>query len=222
MQKNSSTENKSPTKTAPAGSDAPEQWSLTILGKIAEIDSAEWDRLNHADNPFVSHGFLHTLEVTECVGANSGWEPMHVCLRDENEQLRAAMPMYVKTNSSGEFVFDWSWASAYEQHGLSYYPKLVVAVPFSPVPGPRFLMDHQVDFEKTADALLGCAIAAAKEFKASSIHILFAEEREVKHAEKRGFLFRQDCQFVWRNQGFETFEDFTATLRSSKRKKLNR
>ncbi len=218
MQKNSSKESE---RKQPHQSDDGD-WSLTIHGTLEDVLPEDWDALNTDRNPFMSHGFLRALETAECVGANSGWEPMHVCLRDTTNRLCGAMPMYLKYNSSGEFVFDWSWASAYEQHGLSYYPKLVIASPFSPVPGPRLLIHPDVEEKKVSQALLGCALAVAKEVKASSIHLLFAKEKEVQWATQAGFLPRHDCQFVWHNDGFQNFDDFTATLRSSKRKKLNR
>ena len=218
MQKNSSKENDPNQPHEKAAGD----WSLTILGSLEDVVATEWDALNPDNNPFVSHGFLAALESSGCVGPDTGWEPMHVCLRDESDRLCGAMPMYLKFNSSGEFVFDWSWASAYQQHGLSYYPKLVIASPFSPVPGPRLLIDPNADQERVSQALLGCAIALAKEVKASSIHMLFAREDEVEWAARAGFMPRHDCQFVWQNHDFSQFDDFTATLRSSKRKKLNR
>ena len=197
-------------------------WTVQVLKDIRQIESEEWDRLNPNGNPFVGHAFLSAMENNGCVGIDAGWEPTHLCLTDAQGTLIGAMPLYLKYNSYGEFVFDWSWASAYEQHGLSYYPKLVSAAPYSPVPGPRFLISEDIDFADAADELLDFALKLATEKQASSLHFLFANQRDIQILKKRGFMLRQDCQFLWKNNDYEDFDDFVGKFRSSKRKKLNR
>lgn len=195
--------------------------TVDVVDRINEIPRDVWDGLRSDLNPFVSHGFLHALETTGCVGDDTGWLPRHMVLRDDG-QLVGALPLYEKTNSSGEFVFDWSWASAYHENGFAYYPKLVCASPFSPVPGPRFLVNDQTHYQDYSDRLISAAMDHARENQMSSIHVLFAQEQETALLERKGFLMRQDCQFVWENQGFEDFEEFLSQMRSSKRKKIKR
>jgi predicted N-acyltransferase len=191
---------------------------VDIKDSIAGFDADEWNSLVGSRYPFLRHEFLAAAERTECVSAGTGWRPRHVGLHDANGKLLAAMPLYEKTHSWGEFVFDWSWAHAYERAGLDYYPKLVSTVPFTPAPSRRLLTrnpDH--------GALL---IEAAREFADdcgfSSVHVLFPEEDEIPVLRDAGMKLRKDCQFHWHNQGYRTFDDFLATFSSAKRKKARR
>ena len=143
---------------------------VRIVTRIAELPADAWNALA-GDSPFVQHAFLHALEATDCVGAHIGWEPVHLALFRDG-RLDAAMPLYVKHHSWGEFVFDWAWADAYRRHGLNYYPKLVCCVPFSPVPGPRLLARNDAD----RGALIQAALKLTRDLNCSSLHILFPTE----------------------------------------------
>jgi hypothetical protein len=194
---------------------------VEIVASIAEVDAAGWDRLTGSEFPFLRHEFLHAGERTGCVSPASGWSPRHVTVYDRNGILIAAMPLYEKTHSWGEFVFDWSWAQAYHRVGIEYYPKLVSAVPFTPAPSPRLLLRDRNDGE-SAGVLVDAAVTLAKESGCSSLHVLFPEQRELKVLESSGLKLRKDCQFHWHNRNYSSFEDFLATFSSAKRKKARR
>ncbi|HWS74393.1 MAG TPA: GNAT family N-acetyltransferase [Quisquiliibacterium sp.] len=164
---------------------------------------------------FLRHDFLANLERSGCVGRGSGWQPEHLCLF-EGERLVAAAPLYRKQHSWGEYVFDWAWADAYERHGLRYYPKLVCAVPFTPVTGPRLLARDDRARSALAEALLAHARAA----RVSSLHVLFPGEGDARVLEAQGTLLRRGVQFHWRNAGYADFDEFLASLAQPKRKKI--
>ncbi|MDX1481337.1 MAG: peptidogalycan biosysnthesis protein, partial [Woeseiaceae bacterium] len=168
--------------------------------------------------PFLRHEFLHAAERSGSVGGDTGWLPRHLTLTDGGS-LRAALPLYEKRHSWGEFVFDWSWAQAYGQAGLDYYPKLVAAVPFTPAAGPRLLLADAADGEAAA-ALLAGAIDLARREAYSSFHVLFPAAADLPHLAAAGMKLRKDCQFHWHNRDYETFDDFLATFSSRKRKKV--
>lgn len=185
---------------------------LRIAETLGDIDPAAWNRLS-AGNPFVRHEFLHALIDTGCVSARTGWQPQILVLERDN-QLAGAMPMFLKTHSYGEYVFDWAWADAYERHGLAYYPKLLCAVPFTPVGGPRVLAANDAD----RALLTGKALELAK--GVSSLHALFLEDRDAAQMRAQGMLMRRTVQFHWKNDGYADFEDFLARLSHQKRKNL--
>lgn len=194
--------------------------SLSLHPSIHDLTAQEWDLCAGADNPFVSHAFLACIEDSGSAGARTGWLPRHAALRDEAGTLLAAAPMYVKSHSYGEYVFDHSWARAFEQAGGDYYPKLQVAVPFSPVPGPRLLRNPNTG---AAPGLLGAAlIQACRELKLSSVHITFCQQPEYDALGTTGWLRRLGIQYHWDNTGYATFDDFLAALSSRKRKTLKR
>jgi predicted N-acyltransferase len=193
-----------------------------ILSSIASISASQWDALNAARNPFSSHAFLRALEQTGCVGGNSGWRAQHLVLEDSSGQLQAAMPLYLKSHSWGEFVFDWSWAKAYSQAGLNYYPKLVSMTPFTPATGSRLLVGAGDDAESRRHALVAALIAHAQHLNVSSAHLLFIAEADRKALETADLLWRKDCQFHWHNQHYSSFAAYLATFRSDKRKKALR
>jgi predicted N-acyltransferase len=196
-----------------------------FYSSIADIPATLWNGLFDSQNPFVQHAFLLALEESGCVCAQTGWQPQHMLLIHDDQPL-AAMPLYAKNNSYGEFVFDWGWAEAYERHGLSYYPKLVTAVPFSPVAGPRVGVSVGADPEEVFAALLNALHQLAASQQYSSWHLLFPGIRlqaallEMK--DKGAFLHREAVQFQWFNRAYTGFDDFLATLRSSRRKNLKR
>jgi predicted N-acyltransferase len=192
---------------------------LERLTAIGSIDTAAWNALA-GDNPFLRHEFLSALEQSGCVGPGTTWQPCYLVARDERG-LAGALPLFIKYDSLGEFVFDWSWADAYERSGRNYYPKLVAAVPFTPATGRRLLLREAND-ATTAAALIQAARAAAVELGASSLHVLFPTEPESETLERSGFLTRKGCQFHWANAGYATFDEFLARFSSEKRKKAKR
>jgi len=187
---------------------------VRILTTLAQVDARAWDRLAGL-NPLTRHAFLHGLEATGCVSAKTGWLPCHATLWRKDE-LVGAMPLYLKDHSYGEYVFDWAWADAYHRHGLAYYPKLVCAVPFTPVGGPRIMAATSEDRR----ALIEAALALADKNDASSLHVLFPPEEVAADCKAGGMLLRHGVQFHWTNPGYETFDDFLASLAREKRKKI--
>ena len=188
---------------------------------IDEIPGAAWNRLA-GDNPFVRHEFLAALEHNGCVGTDTGWQPQHLACTDDNGELIGTLPLYLKTHSWGEFVFDWAWADAYERAGRRYYPKLVAAVPFSPVTSPRLLTRAGTDGRAIHETLVAKAVTLAANHHASSVHCLFPEEPETGDWQRQGFLLRMDCQFHWHNRGYESFHAYLGSLSAEKRKKIKR
>jgi predicted N-acyltransferase len=195
------------------------QPTLTRVHTLANIDRESWNAVA-GDQPFLQHEFLVALEQSGCVGAGTAWEPCFIVARDE-QGIAGALPLYIKYDSQGEFVFDWGWADAYERVGRRYYPKLVAAVPFTPATGPRLLLRAGAAAELAAQ-LVAAARELAAELGASSLHVLFPTERERAVLENAGLLARKACQFHWANDGYATFDDFLARFSSEKRKKARR
>jgi predicted N-acyltransferase len=191
---------------------------ITTNAAIGDIAADAWNALVNDQNPLLRHEFLLAAERSGSVAPGTGWTPRHLTLFD-GDRLRAAMPLYEKTHSWGEFVFDWSWAQAYAQAGLAYYPKLVAAVPFTPAAGPRLLLADQGD-ERAAGALVDAAIGIARDQGHSSFHVLFPCAADAARLESAGMKLRKDCQFHWHNRGYGDFDDFLATFSSAKRKKV--
>jgi len=185
---------------------------------VASFDAADWDRCAGTDNPFVTHAFLSALEESGSATAMEGWQPLPIAIDGPDGRPDAIMPAYVKSHSQGEYVFDHSWADAFQRAGGAYYPKLQIAVPFTPVPGRRLLT--------RADALAPALIRAAERVVdangLSSAHATFIAAREVPVFEQAGWLIRADSQFHWLNEGYEGFDDFLAALSSRKRKAIRK
>ena len=194
---------------------------LRVHQRIDDIPSDRWNRLA-GGNPFLQHEFLAALEHSGSVGGNTGWQPAHLSCSDAQGRLLAATPLYIKSHSYGEYVFDWAWADAYQRAGLAYYPKLLSAVPFSPVTGPRLLVATDSDAQLLGKEVLDQAQSLAEELGASSIHGLFMSENELPHWEASGYLQRCDCQFHWHNRGYGDFDAFLETFTAEKRKKVRR
>ncbi|HUZ63037.1 MAG TPA: GNAT family N-acetyltransferase [Acetobacteraceae bacterium] len=194
--------------------------TLSLHPRIAEIPVAAWDACAGQGNPFVSHAFLGALEDSGSAGAKTGWLPQHAVLRDEGENIVAVAPMYAKSHSYGEYVFDHGWAHAFERAGGAYYPKLQVGVPFSPVPGPRLLCrpDMAVPYAALAQALE----AAGRGLDLSSVHVTFCTEAEWAALGNAGWLQRLGMQYHWHNAGYGSFEDFLGGLNARKRKTIHR
>ena len=195
-------------------------FSLSLHTRIAEIPSAEWDACAGAGNPFVGYAFLSALEESGSAGARTGWLPQHAVLRNEAGRIVAVVPMYAKSHSYGEYVFDHGWAHAFERAGGDYYPKLQVAVPFSPVPGPRLLM--RPDAGLPAALMAGALEQACRKLSLSSVHVTFCTEAEWRALGEAGWLQRVGVQFHWHNEGYTTFDDFLDALSSRKRKVIRR
>ncbi len=187
---------------------------LKIIDNLANIPAAEWDALAGGD-PTLSHAFFYALQESGCAMPQFGWKAQFLTLW-QADHLVGAMPLYLKTNSFGEHVFDFAWAEAYRQHGLRYYPKLVCAVPFTPVSGRRLLAQS----DEVRGLLLKCALQYAKDMGVSSLHCLFLNEADALEAQAQGMMLRQDVQFHWQNPGYRDFDDYLATLSRDKRKRI--
>jgi hypothetical protein len=175
-----------------------------------------------ADNPFIIHDFLSSLEESGAATARTGWLGRHFLVEDENGAVLAAMPAYLKSHSRGEYVFDHGWAEAYERAGGHYYPKLQVSVPFTPVTGPRLLVRRGPSALAAREALVAGALELVKREQASSLHVTFPTEAEWTYLTGLGFLARNDRQFHWLNEGYHTFDDFLSALSSRRRKMIKR
>jgi hypothetical protein len=203
-------------------SPAPPGAVVEVVQSIAGIDAADWDACAGQDNPFVGHAFLSTLEDSGSVGAESGWQPVHLVMRGEGGRLDGAVPLYLKSHSHGEYVFDHGWAQAWEHAGGRYYPKLQAAVPFTPVPGPRLLARPGADTATTRWRLIEGLIGFAERLAVSSLHVTFPTREEWDLMGEAGFLKRLGTQFHWENRGYRDFDDFLAALSSRKRKVIRK
>ena len=192
-----------------------------FLDSIAQIDAHSWNALAGSAQPFLRHEFLLALEESGCAVPRTGWTPRHLLLEDATGAAIAALPLFRKAHSRGEFVFDFSWASAYAQHDLKYYPKLLSAVPFTPVCGPRILLGAADDPGLTK-TVLRTVIDYAKDEHLSSWHVLFPTDDTAETLERAGLIMRRDCQFHWYNQDYASFDAFLATFTAEKRKKAKR
>jgi predicted N-acyltransferase len=192
---------------------------LARLGRgVASFEPADWDRCAGTDDPFLSHAFLSALEESGSATARTGWQPVPIAIDGEDGRPAAVAPAYLKSHSQGEYVFDHGWAAAWERAGGDYYPKLQIAVPFTPVPGRRLLAGR----EELALGLIAAAEAVVNQHELSSAHATFIAEAEVPLFERAGWLIRTDSQFHWHNRGYGSFEDFLAVLSSRKRKAIRR
>ncbi len=185
---------------------------------LAAIPAADWDALTHG-YPLLSHAFLGALHDSGCAGSATGWRPCYLTAWRDG-RLTGAMPLYAKSHSYGEYVFDWAWADAFRRHGRRYYPKLVAAIPFTPAPGPRLIAGD----DATRTALLGRALAMLQEDgdgpRCSSLHVLFAAPEEVDICASAGMIVRHGVQFEWQNPGYRDFDGYLAAFNHDKRKKV--
>jgi len=195
--------------------------SIRTLDSLQDVPATEWNNLVPDDNPFLRHEFLYGLEQYKCLD-NHGWYPAHI-LAWSDGTLVGALPLYIKTNSIGEFVFDWSWADAYEQAGRQYYPKLVSAIPFTPVTGPRCLVNqHTANSQDVSKQIYFAARKFAEDSGVSGLHYLFPDEAECLLLAADGLLKRKACQYLWFNHHYHDFEEFLQTLNSKKRRQLKK
>lgn len=202
--------------------DGEKHLTVTVAGGIGEVDAKEWDDCAGSHNPFVRHAFLDAMERSGSATAATGWLPRHLLVRDEAGGLVAAAPLYQKSHSFGEYVFDWSWAQAYERAGGRYYPKLQCAVPFTPATGPRLLVRPGEDVPRLRRILAASMVDVAKRVGASSVHVTFPGEDEYQGLADAGYLQRLGSQYHWRNDGYGCFDDFLSRLASRKRKQIRK
>ena len=189
-----------------------------LCGGVSSFAPEDWDRCAGIANPFLSHAFLSALEDSGSATARTGWQPVPIAIDGVDGRPAAVLPAYAKSHSQGEYVFDHSWAQAYERAGGSYYPKLQIAVPFTPVPGRRLLTDEP----HLVAALIAAAQSVVDSNGLSSAHATFIDANEVPHFERAGWLIRVDSQFHWHNDSYGSFDDFLATLSSRKRKAIRK
>jgi predicted N-acyltransferase len=196
---------------------------IQIHNAVADIGREAWDACaSPSGDPFLSFDFLDACEASGSAVPEQGWAGRHLSLVDETGRVLGVMPLWLKGHSQGEYVFDHSWADAYQRAGGRYYPKLLSAVPFTPVTGPRFLAHPDADAATVRQALLQGAIALTEQLGVSSLHVNFPTEGDWTAMGEAGLLLRQDMQFVWRNDGYATFEDFLAALSANRRKTIRR
>jgi uncharacterized protein len=192
---------------------------LRVHASISEIGAAVWNGLlGPTGCPFLDYRFLEALEVSGCVGPETGWSPIYLTYGDEAQE--GAVAAYIKTNSYGEYIFDWAWADAATRMGYDYYPKLVVGAPFSPVGGPRFLGD--VDNQTVRNGLISGLEQITEQVNGSGLHILFSTADEANWLERSGYIQRETFQFQWQNEGYESFDDFLQRFRSKRRNQIRR
>jgi predicted N-acyltransferase len=198
---------------------------VSITDSLEQIPAADWNALETEGNPFLRHEFLAALEHTGCVAPKTGWQPQHLVVHEAGPfrgRLLGAAPMYLKSHSYGEYVFDWAWANAYAHAGEPYYPKLVVGVPFTPATGARLLAAPGTDTAAIKVRLIQAASDHMRESGASSLHWLFVTEADARLLETQDHLLRTGFQFHWSNPGYRDFEDFLSTFTAEKRKKIRR
>ncbi len=196
---------------------------VECLSGIEHVDDlAAWRALEPSDFPFFDFEFLRALERSGSIGGASGWSPVYLVCRDDLGGLLGSLPLYLKTHSYGEYIFDWEWAHAYRQHGLSYYPKLVAAAPFTPATGPKLLVKPDADRAAVTHALLDAARRLGEERRVSSSHALFLPEEELDEFSQHGFAVRHSVQFHWRNRGYGAFSDYLDAMMSKRRRQVAR
>jgi predicted N-acyltransferase len=200
--------------------------AVKVCRRISEIGKAAWDACAanpaHQGNPFVLYDFLDALEATDCAVERTGWGPQHLAVEDEVGQVAAVAPLYLKSHSQGEYIFDHAWADAYERAGGRYYPKLLSAAPFTPATGPRLLIRADVDPDEGRRYLVGGALSLCERYGVSSWHVNFPTEDEWRWLGEQGMALRQGQQYHWRNAGYRDFEDFLGALSSGRRKTIRR
>ena len=200
--------------------------AVKVSRRIAEIGREGWDACagnpDYAANPFVSFDFLDIVEESGCAVERMGWGPQHLSVEDEDGRVAAVMPLYLKSHSQGEYIFDHSWAEAYERAGGQYYPKLISAAPFTPATGPRLLVRPGIDVEVARKTLLTGAVTLCEQYGVSSFHVNFPTAEEWRWMGEQGMALREGQQYHWENRGYGTFDDFLAALSSGRRKTIRR
>lgn len=194
---------------------------IEFIKSITDLKKEEWDSVVDSDYPFLKYDFLKTLETTECVSELTGWNPFHLLVKDK-KSLIAVMPLYIKTDSQGEFIFDWSWADAYYRNGLNYYPKLVSSIPFTPASGPRLSTNKSFQRREITTLIYQAVDEISHKLDISSMHILLPETSELEDLIQAGFSIRTSYSFHWFNNGYKKFDDFLSDLTSRQRKNIKK
>jgi predicted N-acyltransferase len=197
------------------------EFEAEFVTSLSQVPAALWNGICGTDYPFLRHEFLHGLETSQCTSADTGWQPCHLVLR-QDEDVVALMPLYLKSHSYGEYVFDWSWSDAWRQSGLNYYPKLLTAIPFTPATGPRLCLSPDANEALCTNAAIRAVENLARQQKVSSWHLLFPEEKLSETLLAAGMHRRAATQFHWFNEGYDSFDDFLSTFNSRKRKSLKK
>lgn len=195
---------------------------VAVINRLSEVPADQWNRITGTAHPFLRHEFLAALERHSCVGEQFGWYPQHLAVYDDSDTLAGLAPLYLKDNSYGEFVFDWSWADAWQRAGKPYYPKLVSAIPYTPVTGPRLLVRDDMEPAAVTDLLIRAALELVDRSGSSSLHWLFTNDQDTQRLLEHGLLRRSGCHFHWHNRGYRSFDDFLGSLTARKRKKVKR
>ncbi|XP_019055444.1 PREDICTED: uncharacterized protein LOC104610180 isoform X3 [Nelumbo nucifera] len=204
----------------------PQKISLSVVSSISEVSPNEWDACAvdaigpEKINPFLTHGFLSSLEESGCAVKETGWLPRHIIAQDELKNIIGVVPLYLKSHSYGEFVFDHSWADAYYSYGSRYYPKLQCCVPFTPVTGKRILIRNTWYKEQVFDKIVSALKDMTAKFQVSSLHVTFPSEDEWNKMKEHGFLQRIGMQYHWKNCDYRNFDDFLMDMKQSKRKNI--
>ena len=194
---------------------------IDFIDSIEKINKEDWDAVLNSKYPFLKYEFLKALEVTNCASPEQGWTPFHL-IASENERIMAIMPLYIKTDSQGEFIFDWSWADAYYRNGLNYYPKLVSSIPFTPASGPRILITDQTRSSEVIEKISRALKQITEESDFSSVHILLADKDEIKDFSQEDFSLRTSYSFHWFNNNYLSFENFLQDMTSRQRKNIKK
>ena len=196
-------------------------FEVHVYNSISSVDKNLYNNIVDAENPFLEYEFLEAFEKSGCVGPHTPWNPRYIILADKNKII-GAITSYIKLDSYGEYIFDWEWVRAYESSGLRYYPKLVVAIPFTPATGRRILVHPDYSFEECADKMVDRLIELCIEENCSSIHFLYLTEDEQAFLDKKGFLKRITHQYHWKNRDYNSFDDFLCDLRSGRKKQIRK
>ena len=194
---------------------------IEFLDSIERIDGEEWDKTINNQYPFLKYEFLKALEITKCVSPEEGWTPLHLVV-SEIDKILAVMPLYIKTDSQGEFIFDWSWADAYYRNGLDYYPKLVCSIPFTPASGPRVVITDSTRTEEIIKVVSSALKQLSEENNFSSVHILLADKDEINLYSNQDFSLRTSYSFHWFNKEYKNFENFLEDMTSRQRKNIKK
>ena len=194
---------------------------IEFLDTIERIDKNDWNKLVRKKYPFLNYEFLKALEITKCVSPEEGWTPLHIVV-SEKDIVLAIMPLYVKTDSQGEFIFDWSWADAYYRNGLEYYPKLVSSIPFTPASGPRLVIADERRSEEIIKAVSNALKKISEDNNFSSVHILLAEKEEIDLYSNEDFSLRTSYSFHWFNKEYKSFDNFLEDMTSRQRKNIKK
>ena len=194
---------------------------VEFLNSIEDISKEDWDGTFNNAYPFLKYEFLKCLEITKCVSSDQGWQPLHAIVT-EKEKVIAVMPLYIKTDSQGEFIFDWSWADAYYRNGLEYYPKLVSSIPFTPATGPRILFSNNSKREVIVNKISESLKKLSEDQKFSSVHILLAEKEEINQFSQEDFSLRTSYSFHWFNNNYRNFDMFLEDMTSRQRKNIKK